>query len=809
MTSKSFDIEGMTCAMCSQAVQDALLRLPEVNEVEVNLVTNKAYVQGDFSDELIKKTVEDAGYKVKDEIVTKTINLDIEGMTCAMCSNTIEQVVSKANGVESIDVNLILNSAQVVYKPDEIKSSQIMDLIHQQGYTAKLKVLDLSSSHQEVLDENRKLKREVILAMVFAGLVMFYSMSQMLGKYSITFPKVLSPDHSPLNFALVQIVLTVPVVYLGRHFYSKGFKTLFQKAPNMDTLVAIGTLAALIYSVYGTIQIALGHHHFAHHLYFESAAVIIALIKFGKYLEQVSKGRTSQAIQTLLNLRPEHATLVTLEGPTLVLVDELQVGDIVAIKPGESIPVDGIVVGGNSAVDESMLTGESLPIEKLKSDAVVMGTMNLSGYLEVQMTTELTETKLAKIVGLVEQAQAKKAPISKVVDRVSRIFVPTVIVLAVISFIFWMVYSRDLEKSLTFFISVLVIACPCALGLATPTAIMVGTGVGASSGIFIKSAESLEAASHIDTVVFDKTNTLTYGKPVVTEIISDDENFLKIIASLEVLSQHPLALAIVNHAKDLQIELLDIIDFKAIHGKGISGKYEDIEYFAGNSTLMKQLNHDLTPFEETFDRLSNAGKTVMFLATNKEVLGMIAVADTIKPEAMKTVKKLRDLDLKVVMLTGDNEKTAHAIGKQLGINRIYAQVLPEEKSEIIKKLHHENKKVMMVGDGINDSIALVESDIGVAIGTGTDVAIESADIVLMKDDLMDVEKSIRLSRATMRNIKQNLFWAFIYNIIGIPFAMGVFAIFNGPSLNPMIAGAAMAFSSVSVVTNALRLRRFK
>ena len=809
MSQKTFDIEGMTCAMCSQAVEDALKKVPTVSSAQVNLVTNKAYVTGEFEDQEIIQAVEAAGYEVKQKKTFKPLDLNITGMTCATCANTIEDTLSKSEGVVEVSVNLIMNTAHLQYDPSVIKSTQIMELIKEQGYEAKIKEKDFSSSHQEVIDNNNKLKREVIIAMIFAGLVMFYSMSQMLGSYSLKFPDALSPDVSPLNFALIQILLTAPVVYLGRHFYTKGFKTLMNGAPNMDTLVAIGTSAALIYSLYGTIQIILGNHHFAHHLYFESAAVIIALIKFGKYLEHISKGRTSQAIQSLLNLRPETTTLIKSGEQFEVYVDELSIGDVVAIKPGDSIPVDGIVLAGHSSVDESMLTGESLPIEKSESSAVVMGTMNLSGYLEVEMTTVLADTKLAKIVNLVEQAQAKKAPISKVVDRVSRIFVPTVMVLAILTFIFWMIYSGDLEQSLTFFISVLVIACPCALGLATPTAIMVGTGVGASSGIFIKSAESLELASHIDTVVFDKTNTLTHGKPVVTDLTTEYPGFLKIIASIEKLSQHPLALAIVNEAQEQGIELVQIDDFEALHGMGISGKYEGQTYYAGNQKLMKEKQIDISAYMETFDQLSSQGKTVMFMSTDQEVVGMIAVADTIKEDALKTVKGLKKLGMDVVMLTGDNEKTAHAIGRQLGIDHIFAQVMPDEKSEKIIELKNQGKKVMMVGDGINDSIALVESEIGVAIGTGTDVAIESADIVLMKDDLMAVEKAIRLSKATMRNIKQNLFWAFIYNIIGIPIAMGVMAFFGGPSMNPMIAGAAMAFSSVSVVTNALRLRTFK
>lgn len=809
MTQKTYEIEGMTCAMCSQAVEDAIKKLPNVSSVEVNLVNNKAYVEGDIEDSEIIQTVRNAGYDVKEEVLSKHIEFNITGMTCAMCATTVEDTLAKSAGVESATVNLIMNTASINYNPKMIKSTEMIERIQQQGYDAQIKQQDFSSSHQEVIEENKKLKREVIIAMIFGGLVMFFSMSQMLGPYSLKFPDFLSPDASPLNFALVQIILTVPVVYLGRHFYTKGFKTLFNGAPNMDTLVAIGTLAALLYSLYGTIQIALGQHHFAHHLYFESAAVIIALIKFGKYLEHISKGRTSQAIQALLNLRPETAMLVKDGEQIEVMVDELQVGDVVAIKPGESIPVDGTVVRGHSSVDESMLTGESLPIEKQQASSVVMGTLNLSGYLEVEMTADLADTKLAKIVNLVEQAQAKKAPISKVVDRVSRIFVPTVMILAAVSFVFWMLYSKDLETSLTFFISVLVIACPCALGLATPTAIMVGTGVGASSGIFIKSAESLEQASHIDTVVFDKTNTLTHGKPVVTDMISEYPDFLKILASIESLSQHPLATAIVNHAHQQEIELVEIEQFEALHGMGIAGTYQEKTYYAGNQKLMSEKGIDITDYLTAFDQLSHQGKTVMFMSDEREVVGMIAVADTIKAEAIKTVKNLKKIGLEVVMLTGDNEKTSQAIGRQLGIDRIYAQVLPDEKSDKIIELKQHGKKVMMVGDGINDSIALVESDIGVAIGTGTDVAIESADIVLMKDDLMDVEKAIRLSKATMRNIKQNLFWAFIYNIIGIPIAMGILALFDGPSMNPMIAGAAMAFSSVSVVTNALRLRRFK
>lgn len=809
---KQFKIDGMTCSACSTAVQKAISKVPGVNSSEVNLLTNQASVSYDESvkPEDILKAIDDAGYEGQVIMDNKVLDLDIEGMTCANCSLAIERGLKKQEGIESVEVNLITNKAHVEFNPSLIKTHDIINKIDDIGYGAKVivneNVFDSSEDDQRL----KKQKNNMIWAIIFGFIVMYIAMSTMLGRFSLPLPEFIHPDFNPRNFAIAQILFTIPVVYLGRHFYTKGFKTLLKGSPNMDSLVAVGTGAAIIYSLVNTVKLFMGDHHAVHHLYFESAAVIIALIMLGKYMEAKSKGQTSKAISSLLNLKPKTAILFKDNQEIEIDSDEIALNDLIIVKPGASIPVDGVIIEGHSALDESMLTGESLPVDKTVGDFVVMGTINSSGRLLIKATAVLGDTKLAQIVKLVQQAQAHKAPIAKIVDKIAGVFVPVVIGSAILTFIFWMIYKGDLESSLMHFVSVLVIACPCALGLATPTAIMVGTGQGAKQGIFIKSAETLEKASHIDTVLFDKTGTLTHGQPKVTDVMTElnEDEFLRVVASLESYSQHPLGQAIVDEAKDKNLDLLKVENFEAIHGKGIVGNVNSINYRVGNRKLMTENNISVEN-DNIVSELSNEGKTVLYISDDSELLGLIAVADTIKDEALETINKLKKFHIQPIMITGDQTQTAQAIAKKAGIESVYAEVLPEQKAQKVSELQEKGHHVLMVGDGVNDAVALVQADIGIAIGSGTDVAIESADIVLMKENLLDVEKAVRLSKATMRNIKQNLFWAFVYNIVGIPFAMGVFEIFGGPGLNPMIAGAAMAFSSVSVVTNALRLRNFK
>jgi Cu+-exporting ATPase len=581
----------------------------------------------------------------------------------------------------------------------------------------------------------------------------------------------------------------------------------------MDSLIAIGTSSAFLYGVFSVIMIILGKHEYAHNLYFESAAVILTLITLGKYLETLSKGKTSEAIKKLMGLTPKLATIIADEKEVVVDIAQVKVGQTIVVKPGERLPVDGIVTKGHTAIDESMLTGESIPVEKRVGDTVIGASINTSGRIEYQATKVGKDTVLAQIIKLVEEAQGSKAPIAKLADKISGIFVPVVITLALVSGIAWGLYEKDFVFALTIFISVLVIACPCALGLATPTAIMVGTGKGAELGILIKSAESLEIAHHIDTIVFDKTGTLTEGKPVVTDVVKSEgislETLLRFAGGIEQGSEHPLGKAIVNHAKSQNIPLSKIDAFQAIPGQGVKGIVESTKVILGNQKLMEHFNIDTSVFKEKVSQMQEKGQTPMFVVLDDKLEGVISVSDPIKPTASEAVNKLKGLGLEVIMVTGDIEKTARAIAREAGIENVKAEVLPEQKRNIVKNLQEEGKKIAMVGDGINDAPSLAQADIGIAIGSGTDVAMESADIVLMKNDLMDVVTALELSRQTIKNIKQNLFWAFGYNVLGIPLAMGVLHLFGGPLLNPMIAAGAMSLSSVSVVLNALRLKRFK
>ena len=648
-----------------------------------------------------------------------------------------------------------------------------------------------------------------VVAISFTIPLLYIAMGHMMG---LPIPAFINPHYNPFNFALVQLILTIPIVIAGYKFYTVGFKALLKRNPNMDSLIAVGTSAAFIYGIYAMYKIVNGHNEYAKDLYFETAGVIIALIMLGKYLETRSKGKTSEAIKKLIGLQPKTATVVKGEEEIDIPIEEVEAGDIILVKPGEKIPVDGKVVEGHSSVDESMLTGESIPVEKNIGDNVVGASINKNGIIKFEATKVGKDTALAQIIKLVEEAQGSKAPIAKLADIISGYFVPIVMAIAVISGLLWYITGSEPVFALTIFIAVLVIACPCALGLATPTAIMVGTGKGAELGVLIKSGVALESSYKIETIVFDKTGTITEGKPRVTDIITAGNNkedrILQIAATAEKGSEHPLGEAIVKEASDRGVSLLKAEEFYAIPGHGIEVTLEGDKILLGNEKLMRDKKIDVALKNEAVT-LAGEGKTPMFIAINNKLEGIIAVADVVKENSKKAIEKLHDMGIKVAMITGDNKKTAEAIAGQVGIDIVLAEVLPEDKANEVEKLQKEGKRVAMVGDGINDAPALAMADIGIAIGSGTDVAMESADIVLMKSDLLDVVTAIKLSKSTIKNIKQNLFWAFAYNTAGIPLAAGLFYAFGGPKLNPMFAAAAMSMSSVSVVTNALRLRKFK
>lgn len=810
-----YNIEGMTCASCAQTVEKVVSKVPSVEEASVNLATEKLTVSFDensANEEAVIKAVDDAGYQVV--MPGEHMQYDIDGMTCASCSQTIEKVINKLDGVQSASVNLATEKMVVDFNPSELSSNDIMEAVKNSGYSAKE---SLSQEAQADLDKEKKEKHIKRMwsrfwqSAVLTVPLLYIAMGEMVG---LPIPEMIHPMVYPERFALLQLALTIPVLIIGRPFFIVGFRALFKGHPNMDSLVALGTSAAALYSLYGTIMVLLGDHHFAMNLYYESAAVILTLITLGKYFEAVSKGKTSEAIKKLMGLAPKTAIVIRDGVETEISVDDVVLGDVIVVKPGDKIPVDGVIVSGTSAVDESMLTGESIPIEKKAGDKVIGASINKNGSFQFEATKVGKDTTLSQIIKLVEDAQGSKAPIAQLADKVSGVFVPIVIVLAILSGVVWYFLGQESWVfALTITISVLVIACPCALGLATPTAIMVGTGKGAENGVLIKSGDALETTHKIETIVFDKTGTITEGKPVVTDILVtgslSKDDFLLLAASAEKGSEHPLGEAIVLAAEEKEMIFKEIDNFVAIPGHGIEVEIEKETFILGNKKLMLEKQIDLLDFEEESNRLAKEGKTPMYIANSHELLGIIAVADTIKESSLKAIEKLHRMGLEVAMLTGDNKRTAEAIAKQVGIDRVLSEVLPEDKANEVKKLQQEGKKVAMVGDGINDAPALAQADIGIAIGSGTDVAIESADIVLMRSDLMDVPTAIELSHATIKNIKENLFWAFLYNTLGIPVAMGLLYLFGGPLLNPMIAGAAMSFSSVSVLLNALRLKRFK
>lgn len=750
---------------------------------------------------------------------TKKLELQIDGISCQACVAKIERKLSKTNGVEKALVNISNNMANIDYNEKEIKASEIMETIEKLGYTPRKKE-DLKEKDESIKNE-KKLKMELLkskIVIVLSFFIMYISMGHMLG---VPLPKIFDPMINPNNFVGVQFLLTLIVMIIARRFYVVGFKQLFKLSPNMDSLIAVGTSSAFLYSVYISSKIISGEIHLVHSLYYESAAMIIAFIMLGKYLETLSKGKASEAIKKLINFQAKKANLIRDNQIVEVDIEEISKGDIVFIKPGEKIPVDGIIIEGYSTIDEAMLTGESIPVEKTVNDKIFSGSINKDGILKVSVEATEKETLIHKIAKLVEDAQMTKAPIAKLADKVSLIFVPTVILIAIISSLVWaiaikynfvMINERPFEFILTIFISILIIACPCSLGLATPTAIMVATGKGAELGILIKSGEALEKLNTVDTIIFDKTGTLTQGQPKVIDVVklfdvSQDE-ILKIAASLEKNSEHPLGKAIYNEAKDKNLDLYETENFKNIVGQGIIAEIENKKYFLGNRKLLIE-NNIFNFDEEKISEFEQEGKTVILVADSSKLFGFITLADTIRDDSVELIKKLKLEKIKTYMLTGDNEKTAKIIAKQLGIDEIFAEVSPEDKYLKVRELQEKNKKVLMVGDGINDSPALAQADVGMAIGSGTDIAIESAEIVLMGKKMETIITSIKLSQATIKNIKQNLFWAFFYNACGIPIAAGVLYILTGHLLNPMIAGLAMGLSSVSVVTNALRLKKFK
>ncbi|WP_315078195.1 heavy metal translocating P-type ATPase [uncultured Clostridium sp.] len=808
MQKKSFKINGMTCSACANRVERVVGKLDGVEKSNVNFATETLSVEFDenkLQDKDIEEKVVKTGYSVKKNI--KTYDLKVEGMTCSACANRVERVTKKLQGVQESNVNFATEKLTIVVDEDVAGYSDIKAAIEKAGY--KLEKEDKAKEDKKESNPAKELLNRFIISVILTVPLLIISMGHMVGMH---LPSIIDPMINPLNFALIQIALTLPVMLVGYKFYKVGIKNLFKLSPNMDSLISIGTLAAFLYGIFAIVKINQGNSEYAMHLYFESAAVILTLITLGKYLEAVSKGKTSQAIKALMGLAPKNATVIRNGVETIVPIEEVIVGDVVLVKPGEKLPVDGEVIEGSTSIDESMLTGESIPVEKEYGSTVIGASINKTGFIKYKATKVGKDTALAQIVKLVEEAQGSKAPIAKLADVISAYFVPIVIGLAIISAIAWLLVGESMIFALTIFISVLVIACPCALGLATPTAIMVGTGKGAENGVLIKGGEALETTYKLNTIVFDKTGTITEGKPKVTDILVNnitENEILSLAASAEKGSEHPLGEAIVKEAEDRKLKLKEINKFNAIPGHGIEVLIDEKNIFLGNKKLMQEKNVDISPLDAQSERLSNEGKTPMYISINSELKGIIAVADTVKENSKEAIETLHSMGIKVAMITGDNKNTANAIAKQVGIDIVLAEVLPEDKANEVAKLQKDGDKVGMVGDGINDAPALAKADIGIAIGSGTDVAIESADIVLMKSDLMDVPTAIKLSKATIRNIKENLAWAFGYNILGIPVAMGILHVFGGPLLNPMIAAGAMSFSSVSVLLNALRLRNFK
>lgn len=752
----------------------------------------------------------------------KKVNFDIQGMTCSSCSAHIEKAITKLTGIKNVNVNLLSNNMTVEYDDEKINNEDIIKAVIAAGYDASTsKAKGKKESKNEKDNVLYLMKRKLIISIVFLVPLMYIAMNHMLYEwFRLPIPQLIENvfhgTKNALMFAFTQLLLLVPIIYVNRNYFIIGFKRLLKRTPNMDSLIAIGSSASIIYGIFAIYMISygLGNNQldivekYSQELYFESAGTILTLITLGKYLETKSKGKTSEAISKLISLAPKTAIVIRENKEIEVKIDEIKKDEIILIKPGGSIPVDGIIIEGTSYINQSSITGESVPVEKYVGDTVISGTINKNGALKIKATKVGEDTTLSQIIKLVEEASNSKAPISKLADKVSGIFVPVVITIAILATIFWLINGQSFEFALSIGIAVLVISCPCALGLATPVAIMVGTGKGAQNGILIKSAESLELLHLVDIVVLDKTGTITEGKPKVTDIIGK-ENLLQIAGTIEKNSEHPLAEAILEKVEEENIALLDVTEFSSVTGKGVTGKIDGINYYGGNLKFLEENNIKVKKHQEKSKEFLKKGKTVLYFANSTEIIGIIAVADTIKSTSNQAIQELRKRNVEVAMITGDNKIVAETIGNNLGIKKIISEVFPQDKEKEVSKLQKEGKKVAFVGDGINDSPALVKSDVGLAIGSGTDIAIESADIVLIKNTLLDVVTAIDLSKAVIRNIKMNLFWAFFYNSIGIPVAAGVLYTSLGFKLSPMLGAAAMSLSSVCVVTNALRLRKFK
>lgn len=814
------DIEGMTCVSCASNIEKALKKVKGVENASVNFSTKTAEVSFDgksTNEKELFDVVTSQGYTPINTSV-RNVEFKVIGMGSEHCAGVVKNALVKLKGVKEVETNYANNSAKIKYEYGAIRISDMKKAIDGAGYEAVI-----AEKGEDIYEKEKKarkkeldiLKWKLITASVFSIPILFLAMADLFSKGLI--PGFLSPDFYPVRFALAQILLSIPIVIAGYRFYTVGFRNLFKGSPNMDSLIGLGTGAAYLYGIFAVYKIILGYTEFVRGLYFETAGVIIALILLGKYLESITSGKTSEAIKKLMGLAPKTAIVIRNGKEVEISIEELEINDLIVVKPGQRVPVDGVVVKGFSSIDESMITGESIPVEKKKGDEVTGGTINKNGTLTFRAEKVGKDTALSQIIKLIQDAQGSKAPIARLADIISGYFVWIVLAIAVLSFSAWYFLSGlGFLFALTILITVLIIACPCALGLATPTSIMVGTGLGAQHNILIKSAEALEIAHKTNTVVLDKTGTITKGEPEVTKILSfsnrKEEAILKIAASIEKNSQHPLAQAIVEEAEKKKIKLSSVSNFKDIPGKGIEGKISGKKTFVGTIKLMNEngLTVDDSDVKKIM-KLEEEGNTVILIAEGAILVGAIAVADTIKETSKKAISKLNNSGIEVYMITGDNERTAKAIGSRVGIdeNHIFAHVLPEHKAEKVKGLQKDNKVVVMVGDGINDAPALTQADIGIAIGAGTDVAIESADIVLMRSDLMDVPIALKLSKATMRNIKQNLFFSFGYNSLGIPIAAGILYPFFGWLLSPIIAAGAMSMSSLSVLFNALRLKRVK
>ncbi len=819
MENQILDIRGMTCAACAQRIEKTVQKLPGVVRASVNLASEKLLVEYDgsvLSLSAIKEAVTKLGYEVAEKTEHSSATIPIDGMTCAACAQRVEKVIRKLDGVKSASVNIATEKAVVTYDPHKVRLSAIREAIQKAGYTP-LTTVKADMAGEDKLRKQKEIRtlwRKFAVAAALALPLLYIAMVPMIKWAHLPFPNSLDPMRFPLAYSLTELLLVIPIIGVGYKFYTAGYKALIQRSPNMDSLISLGTTAAVLYSVYNVFQIIAGNPEAAHSLYFETAGVIIALILLGKSLEAVSKGRTSEAIKKLMGLAPKTAIVLQDGEEKEIPIDEVEIGDIIIIKPGAKIPVDGTVTEGRSAIDESMLTGESMPVDKKGGDMVYAATLNTTGTFAFRAERVGSDTALAHIIKLVEDAQGSKAPIAQMADIVSGYFVPVVCAIAVFTGAAWLIGTGgDVTFALTIFISVLVIACPCALGLATPTAIMVGTGKGAENGILIKGGEALETAHKINTIVLDKTGTITEGKPAVTDLLTRQgiaqDDLLQMCASAEKGSEHPLGQAIVQSAQQKGLALWKTEEFEAIAGQGIQASINGVAVLAGNRKLMDGHGISLEGMEAEADRLAQDGKTPMYVAQDGRLAGIIAVADVVKAGSRAAIERLHKMGIEVAMITGDSQKTAAAIAKQVGIHSVLAEVLPQDKAGEVLRLQNEGRKVAMVGDGINDAPALAQADIGIAIGSGTDVAMASADIVLMRLGLGDVPTAIDLSKKTIRNIKQNLFWAFGYNVVGIPIAAGVLHLFGGPLLNPIFAAAAMSLSSVSVLANALRLKRFK